>query len=73
MKRYFSNQDLQEVFEYLTKSGGLSLVRVKGRNTGEVSSHVSQIIRYPVNADISFRSHVWSDQTQRPFFSNHIL
>ena len=74
MKRYFSNQDLQKVFEYLTKSGGLSLVRVKGRNTGDVSSHVSQIIRFPENADNIFPiARLVGSDTETLLFESHFV
>jgi hypothetical protein len=40
-----SDQDLQKVFEYLTSADTLFLVKVAGRNPGEVHSRVKEILR----------------------------
>ncbi len=37
-----TDQDLQRVFEFLASPPGLSLVKVKGRNPGEVHSNINK-------------------------------
>jgi hypothetical protein len=40
-----SDQDLQKVFEYLTSADTLFLVKVAGRNPGEVHARVKEILK----------------------------
>ena len=40
-----SDQDLQKVFEYLTSADRLFLVKLAGRNPGEVHSRIKEILR----------------------------
>lgn len=40
-----SNEDVQKVFEYLTTADTLFLIKVAGRNPGEVHSRVKEILR----------------------------
>ena len=48
-----SDEELQKVFEYLTSADKLFLVKVAGRNPGEVHSRVKEILResQTVNTD----------------------
>jgi hypothetical protein len=41
----FTDRDLEKVFEFLTSSDGLFLVKVKGRNPGKVHSNINKMVR----------------------------